>query len=454
MFQQDFAWGAATASYQIEGGKTQGGRGLTVWDEFCERPGIIRDGSSGAVACDHYNRYKEDVAIMKEIGFRAYRFSLCWSRILPEGTGKVNQEGIDFYNGLIDELLANGIEPYVTLFHWDYPLALFRQGGWLNPKSSDWFAAYTKVVVDAFSDRVSHWMTLNEPQCFIGMGHGTGEHAPGLKLSNQEVLLAGHNALLAHGKAVQVIREHAKKAPQVGYAPVGVCSHPAVETPANIEAARKRMFSMENDSTWNSVWWMDPVLLGRYPEDGLRIYGDAVPAYTQADMDLISQPIDFFGTNIYNSCPIVADENGDPAFIDLGLGCPHTAIEWPITPEALYWGPRFLYERYHKPILITENGISCLDYVMSDGKVHDPMRIDFTARYLEQLRRATDDGIEVAGYFHWSLMDNFEWAQGYHERFGLVHVDYNTQKRTLKDSAYWMKSVIASNGADLSMNLR
>ncbi len=448
-FPKDFVWGAAAASYQIEGASRAGGKGPSVWDAFCAWPGRVWEGNTGDVSCDHYHRYREDVALMAELGLKAYRFSISWPRVMPDGDGRVNRKGLDFYDRLTDALLERGIQPWLTLFHWDYPLTLFRRGRWLSTDSPDWLAQYAQVIVDRLSDRVAHWMTLNEPQVFIDAGHRTGRHAPGLELALPDVLLAAHHTLLAHGKAVQVIRGRAKARPSVGAAVVGTVSYPASNRPPDIEAARKRMFSVSSRDVSGNTWFADPMLLGRYPEDGLALFGRDMPAVPPGDMETICQPLDFYGVNIYRGDAVRAVR--DSFELELGTdGPPLTTMDWRVTPEALYWGPRFLYERYKLPIVITENGMAGCDWVQLDGKVHDPARIDFLARYLGALRRAIGDGVKVDGYFAWSIMDNFEWAQGYKQRFGLVYVDYATGRRIPKDSAFWYRDVIASNGGALS----
>jgi beta-glucosidase len=416
---------------------------------LCRRPGAVHAGENGDVACDHYHRYREDVELMRDLGIQAYRFSISWPRVLPEGVGKVHAEGLAFYDRLVDALCAAGIAPYATLFHWDLPAALYHRGGWLNRDSADWFAEYARIIVERLSDRVQRWMTLNEPQCFIGLGMVSGQHAPGDKVGLREALLAGHHALLAHGRAAQVIRAGAKAPPQIGYAPVGVVATPASESPADAEAARNVMFAVTDRSVWNNTWWMDPVFLGRYPEDGLKVYGEAAPEPQPGDMETICQPTDFFGANIYNGHPVRAGENGRPEPVPHPVGIGRTTYHWPVTPEALYWGPRFFWERYRTPIVITENGLANNDWVAMDGKVHDPQRIDFLQRYLLAFRRAIEEGVEARGFFHWSLMDNFEWHEGYKLRFGLVFVDYVTQQRVPKDSAAWYREVIRTNGAVL-----
>jgi beta-glucosidase len=448
-FSKTFVWGAATASYQIEGAAREDGKGLSVWDVFCQKPLSIWNNQSGDIACDHYHRYKEDVSLMKQIGLHAYRLSVSWPRVIPEGTGAINPKGLEFYDKLIDELLAAGISPYITFFHWDYPYELYRRGGWLNKDSPDWFAEYVKVVVDKLSDRVKHWITFNEPQVFIDVGHRSGYHAPGDKLEFAQVLTAAHNVLLAHGKAVQVIRAHSKVESQAGLALVGIVRIPATESPEDVEAARQAMFSVRASNCWNNTWWAEPVFFGRYPEDGLALFGDDVPAIGDRDMKTICQPLDFFAVNIYSGRRTQAGQDGKPESIPPPVGQAMTTFQTPVMPEALYWGPRFFWERYNLPIIITENGMSNVDWVSLDGKVHDPQRIDYLNRYLLELKKAYKHGAQVLGYFQWSIMDNFEWREGYKERFGLIYVDFPTQKRILKDSAYWYKEVIASNGANL-----
>ncbi|MDP6438166.1 MAG: GH1 family beta-glucosidase [Candidatus Brocadiia bacterium] len=448
-FPEGFVWGAAAASYQIEGAWNEDGKGMSVWDMMCRRPGAIWEGQSGDVACDHYHRYREDVALMKEIGLGAYRLSISWPRVIPEGAGAVNEKGLDFYDRLIDELRAAGITPYVTLFHWDYPYELYCRGGWLSPDSPRWFADYAGVVVDRLSDRVQDWMTFNEMQCFMGLGHFAGEHAPGDKFALAPFLRAVHNALLAHGRGVQTIRARARTECRVGLVPAGFVKMPATDDPADVEAARRAMFSMPDRgplSYWNNTWWMDPPLEGAYPEEGLRLYGADAPAVRDGDMETICQPLDFLGVNTYRGEYVRAGDDGEPQEVPYRLGWPVTTFHWPVMPESLYWGPKFYHERYGLPLLLTENGMACTDWVSLDGKVHDMQRIDFLHRYLLQLERAIQDGVDVRGYFYWSILDNFEWAEGFKQRFGLVHVDYPTQKRTLKDSAHWYKDVIATNG--------
>lgn len=477
-FPEGFVWGAATSSYQIEGGAAEGGRGASIFEPFCNRPGAVFGGHSGAVATSHYHRWKEDVGIMRQIGLKAYRFSISWSRVLPDGVGRINQEGLDFYDRLVDELLNAGasggaepggrIEPWVTLFHWDFPLALQHKGGWFNRDSAKWMAEYAGVVVDRLSDRVTNWMTINEPQVYIKFGYGDGTLAPGLKLGLDEQLVACHHALRAHGAAVQAIRARAKAKSHVGWALVNRTFYPATESPKDVEAARSATMGVLTPDLWNNTWYADPVFFGRYPEDGVKMFAQAphsarVPIEA-GDMELIAQPLDFYGVNIYDGvavrarrgagertggAPVAPGTKHEHEVVPFADGHPMTAFRWHVTPECLRWGPRFVAERYKVPVYVTENGLSNVDWVMSDGKVHDPQRIDYTRRYLQQLERAIDDGADIRGYFHWSLLDNFEWAAGYRERFGLVFVDYATGTRTVKESAKWYKKVIESEGRAL-----
>ena len=451
-FPKNFLWGTAASAYQIEGRDTNDGKGDHIWNIYEREPGHIYENQTGDIACDHIHRFKEDVAIMKKMGLKAYRFSMDWSRLLPEGTGRVNETGVKFYSDLIDELLANGVEPFITMYHWELPYELYKKGGWLNRGIAEWFGEYAKLIAERFSDRVKYFFTLNEPQCFVGLGYLRGEHAPGVKAPLRDTFEMAHNALRAHGRAVQMLRAYAKQPIEVGFAPTcGMC-YPETEKPEDIEAARQMMFSMSlqpsDNWTWNVAWWSDPVLLGHYPEEGLRLYEPYLPKITDADMKLISEPLDIYGQNIYNGRCFRMGPDGKPQEVTRPLGAPKTAVGWPVTPECIYWGLKYLDERYHMPMYLTENGMSCHDCISLDGKVHDPNRIDFLARYLKQVKRAASE-IDLRGYFEWTLLDNFEWNKGYAERFGLVYVDFETQKRIWKDSAYWYADVVKENGANL-----
>lgn len=451
MFCKEFAWGAATAAYQIEGAAFEGGRGLSIWDTFTAAGGCYQ-GQTGAVTCDHYHRFREDVRIMKELGLKAYRFSVSWSRILPEGTGRVNPEGIAFYSALIDALLEAGIEPYLTLYHWDLPQALYDRGGWLNPDSPKWFAEYAAVIAENFSDRVQYFMTFNEPQCVVGLGYVSGVHAPGQKASMRDCVRIAHHILLAHGLAVKALRAGAKQEIKVGIAPCLSYGYPEdAQSEADVAAARKLSFTIADDPDlqwcWSATWWCDPVVFGRYPADGLALCRQYLPDTWEADLKIICQPLDFMGQNIYHGFAVRADADGNPVRVPFCDGYPMAGYDhWVIAPKAIKWGVKFLYERYALPVYITENGTSCADVVSLDGKVHDPNRVDFLHRYLRALKEAADEGADVRGYFQWTLMDNFEWAEGYTQRFGMVYVNYQTQERIIKDSAYWYKEVIESNG--------
>lgn len=448
-FPKGFLWGAASAAYQVEGGYRDDGKGLNIWDHFSHQPGRILHGETGDVACDHYHRWREDVALMKEMGLKSYRFSVSWARVLPEGTGAVNEAGLRFYSDLVDALIAAGIEPMVTLYHWDLPLALYEQGGWLNPASPEWFEAYARVVVDRLSDRVKYWMTFNEPQIFVGLGLHRGVMAPFEKLTDDELFTVTRHILLAHGRAASVIRKEGRQPAMIGMAPTGGVHLPASDDPADIEAARKASYDLDAQSyPMSNVWWADPVFLGRFSEAAVRLFGDRLPRFTEDEWKEIAQPLDFYGFNVYEASvrhPIPEVGYADTAW----QGSPRTMTDWSVTPDVLYWAPRFMYERYGKPIMITENGMAGMDWMSLDGQVHDPQRIDFLRRYLLALERAIDDGVPVLGYQQWSVMDNFEWCSGYDKRFGLIYVDYRTLERTPKDSARWYAQVIRTDGASL-----
>jgi len=445
MGKNNFVWGVATSAFQIEGKDPEFGNGRSVWDTFCEKKGAIKDGSNGDVACDHIHRYKEDFALMRELGIKHYRFSLNWARIMPEGTGYVDQKMIDVYRDMVLEMKKNGITPYITLFHWEYPQALQDKGGWLNDDSSDWFAEYAGVVADNFTDICEYFITLNEPQCFVGVAHYTGEHAPGLKLGMADGLHICHNALKAHGKAVMALRERAKQPIKIGYAPTCGVAVPYTDSPEDIEAARESYFGndwlIDTNWAWTVSWFSDPVFLGHYPEEALKKYAKYLPVITEEDMKIIHQPLDFMGQNIYTGHYIKRGEDGKPEYVPHKEDCPVTGMGWPVVPESMYWGPKFLYERYGLPVYITENGAAYEDVVEADGSVNDSGRAEFLKLYIDEIKRGIADETGIAGYFLWSFMDNFEWAHGYTKRFGIVHVDFETQKRTPKASALWYKTV-------------
>ncbi len=449
-FKNDFVWGAATAAYQIEGAAYEDGKGLNIWDTFCQEEGKIFGAHNGDVACDHYHKMEEDVELMSSLGMKAYRFSLSWSRIIPNGTGAVNPKGIEFYNRLINKLLECNIEPYITLYHWDLPYELHKKGGWLNPQIVEWFGYYAGVVVENFGDRVHNYMTINEPQIFVGNGYRGGGHAPGYNLDTKELLAMGHNVLMAHGTAVKIIRDKLGNKAKIGLAMATSPTCPATNSEEDIAAAERYYFRSDiRDFMYRDSYWLDPICFGHYNEDMYKICGDIMPEIHPGDMEIISQPIDFIGANIYSGSIVKSDGKGGVKTVEFEPGHPRNAFDWPLLPETLYWGPRFYCNRYHLPYFITENGMDAHDAVSLDGKVHDPNREDYLHRYLIELRKAASEGYDVAGYFTWSFMDNFEWSKGYDERFGIVYVDFTTLERIPKDSAYFYKKVIECNGENL-----
>jgi beta-glucosidase len=438
-FRNNFLWGAASAAYQVEGAYDVDGRGPSIWDALSD--GHIRHGENGNTACEHYYHFKEDVALMKEMGLKAYRFSVSWPRVIPQ-PGVVNEKGLQFYRDLVQELVDSGIEPLCTLFHWDLPMWVHEKGGWRSSDISDDFAAYTKVVVDTLSDKVSYWITFNEPACFIGNGYIAGMHAPfekGLDKPMPEmvsdVLALTRNVLLAHGKAVKTIRAKATLPPLIGMALNGILLTPKDNAETSMQAAKAGMFP-DTASFSHINWWADPTILGKLPQTMQE-------AITPEELVIIHQPIDFFGYNCYHTSNYDEYYGSNPAVYP---GMPRTAMDWPITPDALYWAAKLFTERYGLPILVTENGMANVDFVMSDGKIHDPQRIEYLKGYIDGLQKAADEGVPLVGYMYWSLMDNFEWAEGYDKRFGLVYVDYRTQKRTRKESSFWYADVINNNG--------
>ncbi len=452
-FPPGFTWGSATAAYQIEGAWNRDGKGPSIWDEFTHQPGKIFDNHNGDTACEHYDRWKTDVALLRALGVKAYRLSLAWSRLLPAGTGKPNTKGLAFYDRLLDALLDAGITPWVTLYHWDLPLALQQRGGFGNRDMVEWFGDYTTLVAKKFGDRVKHWITINEPQVVTGLGLQDGVHAPGYKLPYADCLLAAHHLLMSHGRAVQALRANCRGKVQVSLANCGAVAIPHTTKPRDIAAARQEYFAATAPTMWNLSWWADPIFFGRYPEDGVLAHAAALPRIHAGDMELIAQPVDFLALNCYNGFPVRAGKGGAPERVPGGWGAgnPRGTLPWlEISDDALYWAARFQTERYKLPLVFTENGLCNMDFVHLDGAVHDPQRIDYLNRYLGGLRRAIADGVPVTGYFYWSMLDNLEWAEGYKDRFGLVHVDFKTQQRTPKDSFYWYRRVIETNGASLA----
>ncbi len=451
-FPSNFTWGAAAAAYQIEGAVAVDGRAPSIWDVHSHEAGRIFENHNGDTACDHYNRWPEDVALMRNLALQAYRMSISWSRVIPQGTGKPNPKGLAFYDKLFDALLEAGITPWVTLFHWDLPNALQRRGGFQNRDMVEWFGDYAALIADKYGDRVKHFMTINEPPCVVGLGLQDGVFAPGYKLPYAECLNAAHNLLLSHGRAVQALRAGCAGPVKISLAHTARERIPATETKRDIEAARRDYFGSTIRDMWNLSWWADPIMFGKYPEDGLKAHAADLPDIKAGDMKLISQKIDFLAYNCYSGWRVRAGAKGQPEKVpnSWGIGNPRGTLPWlQVSPTALYWASRFQTERYKLPIVFSENGFCNTDFVHLDGKVHDPQRIDFLSHYLGGLKRAAAEGLPVAGYFYWSILDNFEWAEGYKDRFGLVHVDYQTQKRTPKDSYYWYREVVRRNGANL-----
>jgi len=440
MFPKGFHWGTATSAYQVEGAAREDGRGASIWDTFCREPGRIRDGSNGDVSTDHYHRYKEDVALMKSMGTNAYRFSIAWPRVFPDGMGTPNPKGLAFYDRLVDELLAKGIEPYATLYHWDLPQALQNRGGWEKRATAEVFADYAGYVAGKLGDRVKRFFTLNEIYTFVEHGHNFGVFAPGLKLEPARVNQVRHHAVLAHGLAVQAIRARGKRGTQVGMAENIAAALPAVETPENVRAAE--LATRELNAGYLTV-----MMEGRYTDAFLAQAGANAPKFTEAELKAIASPVDFVGLNVYMPGAYVLASDKAPGFqvLPMGDAYPHMASPWlKLGPEALYWAPRHVAKIWNaKTIYITENGTSAADQPAPDGIVYDTERVMYLRNCLTHLQRAAAEGVPVRGYFLWSLLDNFEWADGYATRFGLVHVDYTTLKRTPKLSAAFYRETIA-----------
>jgi beta-glucosidase len=429
-----FQLGVATSSYQIEGAVAEDGRAPSIWDVFTHTPGKIKDQSTGDVACDHYHRMHEDVELMHWLGVDAYRFSIAWPRVLPKGRGTPNEKGLDFYERLVDALLERGISPCATLYHWDLPDALEAEGGWLTRSTADAFAEYSELMAKRLGDRVALWLTHNEPWCQAFLGYEIAVFAPG-KRDMSQALLAAHHLLVSHGLAVQALRSHVRT--PVGIAPNFMPAHAASNSPADVAAAARQ------DGYFNR-WFIEPVLGRGYPADMLELYGAHMPRFPARDLELIAQPIDVVGVNYYERC-IVAHE--DDASI---LKVRHIKTsDRPRTADREIYAPglREVLDRLHRDyrvprIVITENGAaSKADEAVEDGRVHDRVRVDFLREHLEQVVDARRAGIPVDGYFAWSLMDNFEWSEGYTLRYGIVHVDFATQKRTPKDSALFLRTL-------------
>jgi beta-glucosidase len=440
IFPPDFIWGAATASHQIEGAWDEDGKGESIWDHFSHTPGKIANGDMGDVACDHYHRWREDVALMKEIGLQAYRFSIAWPRLLPEGRGSVNQPGLDFYDQLVDGLLEAGIEPFVTLYHWDLPQVLQDQGGWPTRSTAEAFVEYADLASRTLGDRVTYWMTLNEPYVSAFVGYLEGRHAPGHS-DLDEALAAAHHLLLAHGWAVPVIRRNSPDAQ------VGIVLNLSGQTPASPSAA-DRAAAWQQDGVVNR-WFLDPLSARGYPVDIVQHHGRPMDFVQAGDPEAIAAPLDFLGVNYYARgvvrSSVVREAENAPRTVFPNPE--RTEMGWEVYPEGLYELLGRVHFDYRFPSLyVTENGAAYPDQIGPDGQVDDPSRVAYLKNHFTEAARASAAGVPLRGYFVWSLMDNFEWAHGYSKRFGLVYVDYPTQQRVLKTSAHWYRRVIAANG--------
>ena len=442
-FPQHFLWGTATSAYQVEGAVHEDGRGASIWDVHAHAQGTIADRSTGDTAADHFHRYKEDVQLMKALGAKSYRFSIAWPRVFPDGTGTPNPKGLDFYDRLLDELSANDIAPFATLYHWDLPQALqTRFGGWTSRDTSKAFADYAGHVAGRLSDRVKHFFTINECSRLVQLGHGSGSDAPGLKLSQGEQNQVRHHVALGHGLAVQAIRAHGRAGTKVGPAENAVSCIPAIETPANIRAAE--IATRELNAGYLTV-----MLEGKYTDGYLAQAGKDAPKFTPDDLRVISSPIDFVGLNVYmpDHYVVAADNPRGFTLAPFPASFPHMDARWlRFGPETMYWSPRNVAKLWNvKSIYITENGTSGTDQPAADGSISDLDRIMYLRNYLAQLQRATAEGVPVHGYFLWSLIDNFEWSDGFEKRFGLYRVDFDTQARTPKLSASFYRETIARN---------
>ncbi len=441
-FPTDFLWGAATSAYQIEGSPLADGAGPSIWHEFAHTPSRVRNGDTGDVACDHYHRYRDDVALMAELGLNAYRFSVSWSRVLPTGRGPLNPRGLDFYQRLVDALLERGIEPMLTLYHWDLPAALDRLGGWLNPDSAHWFADYAQVLFRALDDRVKLWVTLNEPWVVVDGGYLHGVLAPGQR-NPYAAPLAAHQLLRAHAAATQCYRAEGRH--QIGLVVNLEPKYPATETVADLDA------TMRADAYWNR-YYLDPVFLGGYPPELADIFGPAWPDFTADDLDALRQPPDFLGINYY-SRQVVRHDPSDWPLAAARVRQPrntHTTLDWEVYPQGLTDILEWVASRYGPlPLYITENGAAFYDPPQAEGPIADPLRQRYLHDHLRAALAALRQGVDLRGYFAWSLLDNFEWGHGFTPRFGLIHVDYATQQRTCKASARFYAEVIRSHGSHL-----
>jgi beta-glucosidase len=432
-FPTGFLWGTGTAAYQVEGAVREGGRGESIWDRFCATPGKVRNGESGAIACDFYHRYRSDVALMAELGVNAFRFSIAWPRVIPAGRGPVNQTGLDFYDRLVDELLAHGITPVATLYHWDLPVALEDAGGWPNRDTVDAFAAYTEAVAGRLGDRVGVWITQNEPWVIAWLGYGYGVHAPG-RTSAADAVAAAHHVLLAHGAAARILRDLSPSS-RIGVTVDLEPAYPATDEPG--DAAAAHAFDGERNR-----WFLDPLLRGSYPVDVLERLAPTAPPVRDGDLDTIAAPLDVLGVNFYSRRVVAGDRDGWRSVRQDASA--HTDMGWEVSPTALTDLLVRLHDDYDPPaIMITENGAAFGDVRGHDGAVRDPERVAYVADHVRAVERAIAAGVPVEGYFVWSLLDNFEWALGYAKRFGLVYVDYPTLERIPKASFAWYRSFLS-----------
>jgi beta-glucosidase len=443
-FPKGFLWGAATSAYQIEGSPLADGAGPSIWQRFVHTPGLVRDGDTGDLACDHYRRYEDDVAIMSQLGLQGYRFSSSWSRVLPLGRGAVNDRGLDFYDRLVDALLKRGIEPVLTLFHWDLPAALDDLGGWLNPDSANWFADYAAIMFRKLDDRVKRWVTLNEPWVVTDGGYLHGALAPGHR-NRFEAPIATHNLLRAHGAAVQAYRAEGRHS--IGLVVNLEPKYPASDNPDDIAATARADAYMNRQ-------YLDPLFLKRYPSELRQIFGEAWPDWADEDFVLIGQPIDFLGVNYYTRNVTRFEPSSWPlrATSVRQTRATYTETGWEVYAQGLTDTLVMVKERYGSlPLYVTENGAAFFDPPTAESdRVQDPLRIDYLRKHIRAVHAAIQRGVDVRGYFVWSLFDNLEWSLGYSKRFGIVHVDFATQERTLKDSGIFYSHVIATNGKVLN----
>ena len=440
-FPKNFLWGVASSAYQIEGFDLEDGGGASIWRTFSHTPDKVDYGDTGDIAADAYHRYEEDIALMKELGVSAYRFSTSWARVDPCGNGNWNPGGLAYYDRLVDCCLKNGIEPYMTLYHWELPQAVQDRGGWESEETAHAFGRFAGMMAAHFKGRVKYYFTLNEPQCTTSLGNQRGIHAPGLKMALPGLFRIHVHQMLAHGFAQRAIKAAAPDT-IVGIASTGNLCYP--EKPEDIHAARAATFATDPDNwIFTHHWLLDPICLGRFPACGGTALEPLVRTVTEEQMTIIHTVPDMLGYNIYNGHAVRAAGNGFE-YVPKYPGFPRTALKWPVTPEVMDWGVYFLYERYPLPTYITENGLSCNDRVYRDGKVHDADRIDFLSGYLEHLHQAMERGTDVRGYFHWAMTDNLEWHNGYCDRFGLVYIDFRTQRRIPKDSFFWYRRLVQS----------